>query len=150
MDISGEFTLNGPRQVVWDTLNDPAALEKAIPGLNKLTLESKDSYQAEMSVGVGIIRGKFGGSVKAQDKAEPESYRLIVEGKGPAGWVKGDGALKLAEAGENKTIVTVDGEASVGGMLARVGQRMVRNVANSLMKQFFQEMDKQVAAKNKT
>ena len=146
MDISGEFMLNGPRQLVWDTLNDPEALEKAIPGLDKLTQDGEDSFTAEMSVGVGIIRGKFVGSVQTRDKVPPQSYRLIVEGKGAAGWVKGDGMLSLAEANADTTTVTVRGEASVGGLLARVGQRMVRNVANSLMKQFFQEMDKQVAS----
>lgn len=147
MEITGEFKLKGSRQDVWEVLNDPEQLAKAIPGADELVEESPDNYRAEMSVGVGMIRGKFGGNVTVQDKVEPESYRMTVDGKGGAGWMKGDGKIQLSEAGESGTTVNVVGEASVGGLLARVGQRMVRNVANSLMKQFFQNVEKLVAAK---
>ncbi len=146
MEITGEFKLKGSRQQVWDTLNDPKQLEKAIPGADQLIEEGPDQYRAAMSVGVGMIRGKFSGNVAVGDKSEPESYRMTVDGKGGAGWLKGDGKIQLAEDGPDATVITVEGEASVGGLLARVGQRMVRNVANSLMKQFFQNIEKQVAA----
>ncbi len=147
MEITGEFKIKGDRQEVWDVLNDPDALEKAIPGADKLIEESPDHYKAEMSVGVGMIRGRFGGSVVVQDKVEPESYRMTVDGKGGAGWLRGDGQIQLTESGSGQTQISVAGDASVGGLLARVGQRMVRNVANSLMKQFFQNIEKQVVAR---
>lgn len=147
MEITGEYRLKGSRQDVWDVLNDPDELAKAIPGADKLIAEGDDRYRAEMSVGVGMIRGKFGGAVEVSEKVEPESYRMVVDGKGGAGWLKGDGKIALEEDGPDNTKVSVSGDASVGGLLARVGQRMVRNVANSLMKQFFQNVEKQVAAK---
>lgn len=147
MDITGEFKLKGSRQEVWDVLNDPDELAKAIPGADKLIADGPDRYRAEMSVGVGMIRGNFSGNVTVEDKVEPESYRMTVDGKGGAGWMRGGGAISLSDAGDEATTVNVSGEASVGGLLARVGQRMVRNVANSLMKQFFQNIEKQVAAR---
>ncbi|MDA1297358.1 MAG: carbon monoxide dehydrogenase subunit G [Chloroflexi bacterium] len=149
MEITGEYRLKGTRQEVWNVLNDPGTLEKAIPGTDRLIVEGPDRYRAEMSVGFGMIRGKFSGSVAVEDKVEPESYRMLVDGKGAAGWLKGDGKLKLSEAGDGVTVVNVDGEASVGGLLARVGQRMVHNVANSLMKQFVQNVEKQMVAARK-
>lgn len=149
MEITGEYRLKGSRQEVWAVLNDPDQLAKTIPGAAQLVEEGPDRYRAEMSVGVGMIRGKFSGNVAVKDKVEPESYRMTVDGKGGAGWLQGDGTITLAEAGEDATTVSVTGDASVGGMLARVGQRMVRNVANSLMKQFFQNVEKQVAANRK-
>ncbi len=147
LEITGEFKLKGSRQEIWDVLNDPEQLAKAIPGADELIEEEPDHFRAEMSVGVGMIRGKFGGSVVVEDKVEPESYKMSVDGKGGAGWLKGEGKISLAENGADSTVIDVAGEASVGGLLARVGQRMVRNVANSLMKQFFQNVEKQAAAK---
>lgn len=147
MEITGEYTLKGSRQQIWAILNDPDELAKAIPGADRLVAEGEDKYRAEMSVGVGMIRGKFTGTVEVSDKVEPESYRMSVDGKGGAGWLKGEGKIELEEDGANATKVSVAGDASVGGLLARVGQRMVRNVANSLMKQFFQNVEKQAAAK---
>ena len=82
MEITGEYRLKGTRQEVWDVLNDPEKLEKAIPGTDRLIVESPDHYRAEMSVGVGMIRGNFSGAVTVEDKLEPESYHMIVDGKG--------------------------------------------------------------------
>jgi carbon monoxide dehydrogenase subunit G len=146
LEITGEFRLKGTRQEAWDVLNDPKRLERAIPGTDRLILETPDHYRAEMSVGMGIIRGRFKGSVVVEDKVEPESYRMTIEGKGGAGWMKGSGDLKMTESGESETMVRVVGEATVGGMLGRVGQKMVGNVANSLMKQFFENIDKEIQA----
>ena len=149
MEITGEYKLKGTRQEVWDVLDDAKKLERAIPGIDRLIGEGPDRYRAEMSVGIGVIRGKFSGAMQVEDKVEPESYRMLVDGKCGAGWIKGDGNLKLSEAGEGATVVKVDGEASVGGLMARVGQRMVGNVANALMKQFFQNVDKELARARK-
>ena len=135
--------------MVWDVLNDPRALEAAIPGADTLVEEGPDRYRAEMSVGIGLIRGRFGGNVQVTDKDEPNSYRMLVDGQGPGGWLKGEGKLSLAEAGPEETLVTVEGDANVGGLLARVGQRMLGNASASLIKQFFGNIEKEIARRKK-
>jgi carbon monoxide dehydrogenase subunit G len=145
VDIKTAYEFKASRQMVWDVLNDPRALEAAIPGADTLVEEGPDRYRAEMSVGVGLIRGRFGGTVIVRDKDEPNSYRMVVDGKGPGGWLKGEGKLALVEAGPEETIVTVDGDATMGGLLGRVGQGMVRNASNSLINQFFKNIEKEIA-----
>ena len=149
MQVNGEFKLKAPRQTVWDMLNDPEVLAASIPGADRFVSEGEDRYRAEMSVGIGMIRGKFGGTVEVKDKLEPERYRMLVEGKGPGGWLKGDGLLNLNETGAEETTVSVDGDATVGGLLARVGQRMIGNASNSLMKQFFSNLEKEIRRRQK-
>lgn len=144
MRVNEKHTLGYDRQTVWDMLNDPAVLEAAIPGADKLIEESPDHYRAELSVGIGMIRGAFGGTVEVADKVEPESYRMLVDGTGPGGWVKGDVLITLDEAGPSSTDVTIDGDATVGGLLARVGQRMMTNATRSLMRQFFSRLDAEI------
>ena len=36
MDISGSYTLNAPREQVWDALFDPHTLKRAVPGCESL------------------------------------------------------------------------------------------------------------------
>jgi carbon monoxide dehydrogenase subunit G len=149
LEIKSDFKLKASRQLVWEVLNDPRALEAAIPGADTLVEVGPDRYRAEMSVGIGLIRGRFGGNVEVKDKVEPESYRMTVDGQGPGGWLKGEGKLSLAETAPEETVVTVDGDASVGGLLARVGQRMLGNASNSLMKQFFKNIEQEVAKRKR-
>jgi len=42
--ISGEFTVNAPKQKVWETLNDVEALGSMIPGAKGLREVETDLY----------------------------------------------------------------------------------------------------------
>ena len=61
MKISGEFTVNAPKQKVWETLNDVEALGSMIPGAKGLKEVGPDEYTANMDVGIGPIKGQFCG-----------------------------------------------------------------------------------------
>jgi len=73
----------------------------------------------------------FNGTVRMEDLREPEHYRLVIEGKGRTGFLKGSGDFDLLEAGET-TIIKYSGEMRVGGMIASVGQRMVLSAARMM------------------
>ena len=61
---------------------------------------------------------------------------MIVSANGPPGFVNGEAFITLAEEG-GVTTVTVDGDGQAGGLLARVGQRMMENVSRTMMDRFF-------------
>lgn len=145
MKITGNFKLNLGQQETWDALTDIDVLKQAIPGVDSIEEIGTNEYKARMNVGIGIVRGRFSGRVKLSDLDEPSSYRMAVTGDGPGGWIKGDGVLSLEEDAPGVTKVSVAGDTQVGGLLARVGQRMIGNASNTLMKQFFSGIEKAAA-----
>ena len=146
MKVEGSYEINAGINQVWDALNDPDVLVKMIPGATALERVSENSYKAAMNVGVGMVKGKFEGAVDLTDPSEPESFTLKITGKGPGAFVNGTSDFKLTVLDDDKTQVDVVGEAQIGGMLARVGQRLSGNAARSLMNQFFENLKKNVAA----
>ncbi|MBM3959582.1 MAG: carbon monoxide dehydrogenase subunit G [SAR202 cluster bacterium] len=137
LKIEGSYEIKAARERVWDLLNDVDVLRDCIPGCESLTPAGPDTFEAELSVGIGMIRGSYSGRVRISDRKKPGSYRLEIEGEGPGGFIKGDATITLQATGESVTTVTVDGDGEVGGMLARVGQRLIGQASKSLMKQFF-------------
>jgi hypothetical protein len=121
----------------------PAILKAAIPGADRLDEVSPGKFEAEISVGIGMIRGKFSGTVESADLKPPDSQRLIMSGEGPGGWIKGEGVLTLRDV-DGKTEIDVEGEALTGGVLARVGQRMIGNASKTMMGQFFKNLNRQM------
>ena len=53
MILSGTFTFNGPRATVFELLQDPAVLAKALPGTKSLTKTGEDQYEGVMKVSIG-------------------------------------------------------------------------------------------------
>lgn len=147
MKIEGEHLFNGPRQDVWDMIQDPVVLASAVPGMDKLDKTSETEYFGKMNIRIGPVSGAFDGKLTMQDPVPPESTTLIVEGKGAPGFVKGAGNAKFVEQTDGKTMLVYDADLSIGGTLASVGQRMIDSVAKSMMRTAFETLDKALEAR---
>ena len=128
-------------------LTDPQSLQHCTPGCKELSEIATDEFEATMEVGIGPIKGIFHGKISMKEKMPRDSYRLIIEGSGAAGFVRGEGTLTLQEEAGDQTAVHVSGEGQVGGVMAGVGQRLFEGVAKQLMGQFFQCMQSRLAAR---
>jgi len=144
MKISGTYTLPFPRERAFALMQDPAALARAMPGCESLERSGSDEhkiieYKMKMKMALASLSGAFEGKVRISDSAPPESFRLIVEGSGRIGFMKGEGSLTLAVV-EGGTEVSYDGDAQVGGTMAAVGQRLIDGTAKMMIKRFFEKL----------
>src|SRR5258707_2638965 len=117
--------IDAPRERIFAALVDPAILKKCIPGCEQMEKTGDNQYKAKLTAGVGPVKGVFTATVSLQDIAAPEHYKLVVEGKGQPGFVKGSGQLNLKEA-DGATEIQYTGRVNVGGLIARVGQRRIQ------------------------
>jgi carbon monoxide dehydrogenase subunit G len=136
MDICGSYTFNAPPDRVWRLLMDPAVLSSCIPGCEKFELDGEDRYNVRLTVGLAAITGTYDGTVVLTEKIPNTSYRLVVEGQGRPGFVKGSSAVALRADGSN-TLVDVTASVQTGGAIARVGQRLIGGVAKMMLDRFF-------------
>ncbi|HKX26880.1 MAG TPA: carbon monoxide dehydrogenase subunit G [Blastocatellia bacterium] len=145
MKIEGSYTIKGHRLRVWQLMTSPETLQRCIPGCELLEANDDGSYRMTLKAGVGSIKGVYHGTTRLDEIREPDHYRMVVEAKGSAGFVKGEGALDLAEQGE-ETLVTYQGEVNVGGTIASVGQRMIGSTAKMMAGQFFAAIEAEAKA----
>lgn len=136
MEISGQHRFSAPRERVWTLLLDPATLQQCLPGTEDFVEVGPEEYEARLKIGVAAIRGTYKGKVKIHSKDEPNSYKMTVEGKGPAGQISGDATMELVADGDG-TMVNWSGVANVRGTLARVGGRVMQPAAKMIVGQFF-------------
>ena len=110
MKIEGTQELRAPRERVWQALVDPAVLQRCIPGCERLEKTGENSYAATLRAGVGAIKGVFNGNVRLEDMSAPSHYRIVVDGRGQPGFLKGAGDLDLEEK-DGATAVRYAGSA---------------------------------------
>jgi carbon monoxide dehydrogenase subunit G len=138
LKISGSYTVPVPRERAYQLLQDPAILAKCMPGTDHLEKVGDDQYAMKMKMAIASIGGLFAGKVRLADQKPPESFKLIVEGDGKIGFVKGEGLLNLVLQGE-ATEVHYEGDVQVGGTIAGVGQRLLDTSAKLIIKKFFEK-----------
>ena len=143
MKLSAKYAFNAPREKVFSALVDPAVLQKCIDGCERMEKTGEDSYDAHLKIGVAGIKGSYVGKVVIEDKNEPESFSLRVEGKGVPGWVKGTAKLQISPNAEGSEL-QCDSEGQVGGVIAAVGSRLIEAVGKKMQDEFFRKLGEQL------
>ena len=136
MKLEGTHQLDASRERVYQCLVDPEVLQRCIPGCERLEKTAENTFAATIRAGVGSVKGVFNGTARLENLREPEHLRIVVDGKGSPGFLKGTGDLNLEQA-ENGTKVSYTGDVQVGGTIASVGQRMIQGTAKMMATQFF-------------
>ncbi len=145
MDVTGRYTFDAPLVKVWDMLMDPVVVCSCLPGCQGLRPLGDDKYEAVLTIAVAAITGTFKGTIAIEDKWPLRSYAMVVEGSGGPGFVHGRSTITLSQEGE-KTVLDVAGSVQVGGMIARVGQRLLAGVSKMMMDRFFGRLQERATA----
>ena len=136
MKLDGTHQIEAARERVYQLLINPDVLKRCIPGCERLERTSENTFSTTIRAGVGSIKGVFDGNVRLEDLREPEHFRIVVDGKGAPGFLKGSGDLNL-EPDASGTKISYSGDVQVGGTIASVGQRMIQGTAKMMAAQFF-------------
>jgi carbon monoxide dehydrogenase subunit G len=146
MDMQGSRQLAITQQQAWDALNDPAVLKACIPGCDKVEPTGENQYAIGMALKVGPVSAKFAGKITLTDIVAPTSYAINFEGQGgAAGFGKGKAAVVLT-ANDAGCELNYTVQASVGGKIAQLGQRLIDGAAKSMAEDFFKRFDQAMQA----
>lgn len=145
MKMNGSYTLKAPIEKVWAFLMDPDSIAKVLPGCKSLKETQTDQFEGTLEIGIDAVKGSYSGSVQLLDKERPTSYRMIIDGNGKRGFVKGEASIGL-EAQDEETVLSYHADTQVGGLIANVGQRMLSGAAKMIVNQSLKKLDKELAS----
>lgn len=143
MIVQGKHPIAATTHDVWIHLMDPEVLERITPGISSLSLLGKDKFKAISNIKIGPVKGNFEGQLEIKNKVENTAFTLIIDQKSKLGNVTAKINLQLRNV-DSITEIDYKGDAKLSGRLAMMGQRIIGGVINSLSKQFFDALDKEI------
>jgi uncharacterized protein len=145
MEMQGKRELAVSQSQAWASLNDPEVLKLCIPGCDKIDSTGPDKYAIGMALKIGPVSAKFAGNIQLADIVAPESYTLSFDGQGgAAGFGKGVSKVALVPLASGGCELSYTVNASVGGKIAQLGQRLIDAAAKSMADDFFKRFDVQM------
>lgn len=124
-------------EAVWAMLLDPDTLAAIIPGAHGVRRTSETAFSADVTLGIGPVKGRYKAEVSLSDLDPPKAVTLSGRVDGNLGFGGGKGAITLAPDGSGGTHLTYSYEAFVGGKVASVGGRLLDGAAKVIIGQFF-------------
>lgn len=145
MKLENSRTIAAAPDVVWRNLVDVEVLKQCIPGCESMEETVANAYALTMKAKVGPVSATFKGQLTLEDIVEQRSYTLRFNGQGgAAGFGKGSADVRL-EPHDAGTILHYSAQATVGGRIAQVGQRLVDGAAHKMAEDFFSRFEQIVA-----
>jgi 2-furoyl-CoA dehydrogenase large subunit len=121
---------------VWAMLLDPATLAAVIPGCHSVKKVSDTDFKADVTIGVGPVKGHYRATVTLSDLDKPNGVTLEGTADGALGFGSGKGRITLAPTSDGGTSLHYRYEAEIGGKVASVGGRLLDGAARVIIGQF--------------
>lgn len=136
----GAADVAASREDVWRMLLDPATLDAIIPGSHGVRKLSETHFVADVTLGVGPVKGRYKADIELFDLDEPNAVTLRGKTTGALGFGGGEGRIMLTETAPGQTRIAYTYEAGIGGKVASVGGRLLDGAARVVIGQFFRAL----------
>jgi 2-furoyl-CoA dehydrogenase large subunit len=138
----GRATVAASPEAVWAMLLDPATLQAVIPGCHAVEKISDTHFRADVTIGVGPVKGRYRAEVTLSDLDAPRAVTLGGSAEGALGFGNGEGRITLTPENAG-TVVRYEYDAAIGGKVASIGGRLLDGAARVIIGQFFSALARQ-------
>ena len=137
MNVSGEFTVNAPRDVVFETLRDPSSFVRFVDGVQRSEGNRPDPLRGGVRDQGRLPEIQVQRDRRGHPRREPSEIEAKIEGTplGVVGRLTAKSITRLEEAGD-ETKVTYSVESTLAGKLGSIGQPVLRSKAKDMEKIF--------------
>jgi 2-furoyl-CoA dehydrogenase large subunit len=132
----GRTHVNAPPAAVWEMLLDPNTLQAVIPGCHSVEKISDTHFRADVTIGIGPVKGRYHAEVRLSDLDPPHAVTLGGSAEGGLGFGSGEGRITLTPDQNSGTTLDYEYTAAIGGKVASIGGRLLDGAARVIIGQF--------------
>lgn len=144
MHFEGRFETTAPRPVVWDFVTDPRQVGTCGPGVESVEIVDDDNFRAIAKIGIGLFRARFTINAVMVERDAPNRAVIKVSAQAPGSAVSATANMALSDSGAGGTAMDWFADVDVGGVVASIGAKLLQGVANKMIGQTFDCMQKKL------
>lgn len=139
-----------PREPLWNFLMDVPKVAKSLPGVESVSQIDDTTYEGKLKVRVGPIVLNLQGKIFMEEN-DKQNWRATLRAEAKdrmaAGAVNGKTRMVLKEIGADQTELLVETDVNILGKIGEFGQPIIRKKADSMLKEFVENIKKQLTGK---
>jgi uncharacterized protein len=143
MHIEGDFAVRAPPERVYALFVDPVAFLDCLDDPHSVHATDADHFEGTVTTGVSFIRGNFRLRGAYGTRTPPTAIACTLQGSGLGSGVDAALSIRLATSGET-TSVHWEGEVTLSGPIASLGERIVRSTIDKKAAGLFENARKKL------
>ncbi|HEY5422512.1 MAG TPA: SRPBCC family protein [Ilumatobacteraceae bacterium] len=150
MLIKNDFEVAQPIDKVWTFFDDIPAVAACLPGAELTEDLGDDKYRGKVAIRMGPVKLQFAGNVAITER-DNAGKRIVVDAAGADEKGRGQAAMLVTAklmsiAGGTK--IHVEQDLQLSGAAAQYGRGMISDVSSVLMRDFADNMQKRITARD--
>jgi uncharacterized protein len=138
------------REPLWEFLMDVPKVAQSLPGVESVNKIDDTTYEGALKVRVGPIALNLLGKIIVEEQ-DKENWRATLRAEAndrrAAGAVKGKTTMMLKALDSSQTELVVETDVNILGKIGEFGQPIIRKKADSMLKEFVENIKKQLTGK---
>jgi carbon monoxide dehydrogenase subunit G len=138
------------RESLWEFLMDVPKVAQSLPGVESVSKIDDTTYEGALKVRVGPIALNLLGKIIVEER-DKENWRAALRAEAndrrAAGAVKGKTTMMLKAVDSDQTELVVETDVNILGKIGEFGQPIIRKKADSMLKEFVENIKKQLTGK---
>ena len=148
MKLENRCLVPADRGTTWALVMDIPRVATCVPGIENVTVEEADRFQAVMKVRVGPISLNLAGTIQVleRDEDKGEAHFLVeASDRRVGGAVRTNITMQLDAQADNQTELLIVSDTNFMGRLGELGQPIIRRKANTTMQDFARNLAQRVS-----
>jgi len=128
---------------------DVPKVAKSLPGVESVKKIDDTTYEGALTVRVGPIKLNLQGKIIVEEQNKTDwraGLRAEAKDRMAAGAVSGKTTMMLKELSANQSELVVETDVNILGKIGEFGQPIIRKKADSMLKEFVENIKKQLTA----
>lgn len=149
MEFKGLEVIHAGQDDVFAFLTDPLNFSKGISDIQEVRVLGPDRFSVVARLGISMIRTNFTIAFDVIEKLPSSHVKLRGHGLGANSAIDLEISVDLKEE-KTDTVLNWSAVATVSGMLASMGQRVLSGVAEKLVKEVFGNLHAALESRGKS
>ncbi len=144
MKVQESFTVSEPRAEIWAFFQDIARVARCMPGVEDVEVIDEENSRVTITQSLGPLSATFDTRMKITKRVDLELIEFQATGRtvrGANGNVRATNTVRLEDAPDGGTLISLDADVALGGMLGAVGSKVVARQADQITAAFARALE---------
>jgi len=145
MHYDGSFEVSASKEASYAFATDPEKITTIFPDVQDVKILDSENFKLKTKVGISFMKGTMDVKGNIAEKIPSSFVKLKAKANGLGSSIDLESGFSMEASSKGGTAVKWTADAVIGGLIARVGSRMIDSAAQKYIEQIISRLKQKLS-----